>query len=92
MESITKVIGDEYDEALRDALRDTLIELGADRRQLVRGVAGSQDVEAIEVNIGGRSLFVEAETYVGLTLTGDADLVMAVVSEVSKRLYVKGAE
>lgn len=87
--SITKVLGAEYDQRIRDALRDTLIALGANKRHEQRGVAGSQDVEVSELEIRGRSLLVDSETYVGLSVTGDADLVELVATEVAKRLAAK---
>ncbi len=91
MTTVTKVLGNEYDEVARDALREALISLGADNQQAVRGVAGSQHFESLEVVIGGRSLLVEAETYVGLSVTGEADLVAMVAAEVENRLLPRQA-
>lgn len=87
--TITKLLGDEHDERLRDALRDTLNELGAIKRQEQRGVAGSQDVEVLAIEVQGRPLLVESETYVGLSVTGDSDLVELIAGEVTRRLAAK---
>jgi hypothetical protein len=72
----TTVLGNEFDDSLRGKLMDVLRELGAVAlRGSDRFVAGSQDVEELDVVINGRSLHIEAETYVGLSITGPADLV-----------------
>ena len=73
---VTIVLGDEFDESLRAKLLDVFRELGATQAgDADRFVVGSQDVEAVEVTIDGRRLQVEAETYIGLSLSGPADLV-----------------
>lgn len=73
---MTVVLGDEFDESLRERLIDVLRK--ADACQPARGdrfTVGSQDLEELDVEIGGRVLHIEAETYVGLSITGPADLV-----------------
>lgn len=73
---VTVVLGDEFDDSLRKNLMDVLQELGA--LQAGKGdrlVVGSQDLEELEVTIDGHNLRVEAETYVGLSISGPADLV-----------------
>lgn len=73
---VTVVLGDEFDDSLRQKLMDVLRNLGAFQAgKGDRFVVGSQDLEEMEVTIGGRSLHVEAETYVGLSISGPADLV-----------------
>lgn len=72
----TATLGDEFDEALRQKLVDVLRKLGAlQSGGSDRFVGGSQELEKLEVTIDGRSLQVEAETYIGLTLSGPSDLV-----------------
>lgn len=75
------VLGDEYDDALRARLMAVLKRLGA---QVVGGpdtaLAGSQEIEVLEVELDGRRLRVEAETYIGLSLSGPDDLVRRVQS------------
>jgi hypothetical protein len=72
----TVVLGDEFDDSLRQKLMDVLRKLGALQSSGGdRFVVGSQDLEELEVTIDGRSLRVEAETYVGLSISGPADLV-----------------
>lgn len=73
---VTVVLGDEFDESLRQKLVDVLRRAGA--CQPAKGdriTVGSQDLEELDVTIGGRGLHIEAETYVGLSITGPADLV-----------------
>ncbi len=73
----TIMLGNEYDDALRDALRAVLLELGASWGASTWGVGGSQMVETVEVIIDGGRLLVEAETYMGLSITGEEPLVSA---------------
>jgi hypothetical protein len=70
------VIGDEFDDSLRGKLAEVLCELGAiPLRGPNQFVVGSQDLEELDVIIDGRSLHIEAETYVGLSISGPTDLV-----------------
>lgn len=82
----TVVLGDEYDDKLRAVLREILVYLGATGVSSDWGVAGSQEVERIEVRIGGKPLIIEAETYIGLTVTGDLELTDRVEAMVKSRL------
>lgn len=71
----TVVLGDEYDAALRARLFAALRRLGA---EIVGGdwaLGGSQEVESVRVRLDGAELTVEAETYIGLSLTGPAEAV-----------------
>lgn len=73
---VSVTIGDECDEALRKSLMDTLRSLGGVQiGSGDRGVAGSQELQRIGVDIGGRALWIDAETYIGLSIVGPADLV-----------------
>jgi hypothetical protein len=49
------VLGDEYDEKVRRALRDSLREFGAQAVDHWWGVGGSQEIEVLEVEIAGES-------------------------------------
>lgn len=72
-------LGDEFDDGLRAKLLEVLRQLGATvSGPTSRAVAGSQEVEGLEVMIGGRTLCVTAETYVGLSISGPDDLVRRV--------------
>lgn len=78
----TVPLGDEYDDALRRRVMDALISMGAVVVDDAWGVGGSQECERVRLNLDGREIVVEAETYVGLQITGDAALVDAVAAKV----------
>ncbi|MGC4062141.1 MAG: hypothetical protein QM749_15365 [Aquabacterium sp.] len=73
--STTAVLGDEFDDALRAKLLIVLQERGAASVDTEHYLAGSQDFETLEVIVDGRNLRVEAETFVGLSISGPPDLV-----------------
>lgn len=80
------VLGDEYDDALRQALLDCLTGLGADITARQFGLGGSQIIETTKVSLGKDLLVVEAETYVGLSISGESRLVDRVAALVSERI------
>ncbi|HRJ61790.1 MAG TPA: hypothetical protein PKZ97_10590 [Azospirillaceae bacterium] len=71
----TVILGDEYDDALRARVFVILRRLGAETAGGDWALGGSQEVETVRVRLGGADLTVEAETYVGLSLTGPDDAV-----------------
>jgi hypothetical protein len=72
---VTVVLGDEFDDALRTRLMSALKKLGAMQAGTKdRFVAGSQELENLDVVIDGSRLHIEAETYVGLSITGSPQL------------------
>lgn len=75
----TVILGDEYDDALRARLFDVLRDLGAQTSTGERALAGSQDVEICRLLLDGADVVVEAETYIGLSLSGPADIVDKVI-------------
>ncbi len=80
------VLGDEYDEKLRVALKAILKEMSGHSVDRSWGVGGSQELEQLSVAIGNQTLQVESETYIGLTIRGDSTLVDRVVELVKQRL------
>lgn len=78
----TVTLGREYDDALKKALADLLQRMGAVEIRHERGHAGSQDVEVLEVAIGEARVVIEAETYMGLSVTGPEEI----VAEIDRRL------
>jgi hypothetical protein len=83
----TIVLGPEHDERLRDALRAALLALGAKALGHDRRTAGSQDLEVFEAEIGNQRLVIEAETYIGLSVTGPSELVDMVEAMVVERKF-----
>jgi hypothetical protein len=75
----TVILGDEYDDALRARLFDVLRDLGAQMSAGERALAGSQDLETCRLRLDGAEVVVEAETYIGLSLSGPAEIVDKVV-------------
>jgi hypothetical protein len=78
------VLGDEYDEALRHALMDALAALGATIEAHQWGLGGSQIIQTTKVLLGKDLLVVESETYVGLSLFGEARVVDRIAATLSK--------
>jgi hypothetical protein len=79
------VLGSEYDDALRQALMDCLATLGADIDARQWGLGGAQIIETTKVSLGRDLLVVEAETYVGLSISGAARVVDRVAAMVLAR-------
>jgi hypothetical protein len=73
----TWVVGAEHDEALFLALGAALRKLGCTLEDDAWGVAGSQELSrwVLESSLG--QLVVEAETYVGLSVSGPGEAVSA---------------
>ncbi|HDR9090103.1 hypothetical protein [Burkholderia vietnamiensis] len=80
------VIGDEYDEALRKALSIAISEIGAEVVDKSGGVAGSQDLEVLVINVGGETMKIEAETFVGISVEGPELTVADFMKVVNKHL------
>ena len=70
LERETVVLGEEHDDRLREVLGKVLKGLGATQRSSSWGLGGSQVVESLDVILDGELLHVEAETYMGLSITG----------------------
>lgn len=67
---VTAVLGAEYDEKLQAALCCALKKMGARRKGRFWGLGGSQELHQSTFVVGGRTLTVEAESYVGLSVCG----------------------
>jgi hypothetical protein len=72
-EQQTIVLGDEFDCVLRDKVLAVLKGMNAITVDSDWTMAGSQEVELVEFQINERSLFLESETYIGLSVRGDAE-------------------
>lgn len=80
------VLGAEYDQALRRRLLDVLRSLGAKPTNQSFEVGGSQELQTLTALVGSRTIRVESETYIGLTITGDPELVEEVAARVHGHL------
>jgi hypothetical protein len=76
-------LGDEYDEALVRRVRAALRAAGATRATHSWGVGGSQEIGQEQWAMEGATITLEAETYEGLTLSGDPQLVQRIVADLS---------
>jgi hypothetical protein len=65
----------EYDQVVATRLRSVLDALGYRAQTKWWGVGGSQEVTHVELSGPRGRIEVEAETYVGLTVSGDVDAV-----------------
>jgi hypothetical protein len=71
----TIVLGEEFDDELRTDLIEVLRNIGATATQREWAVAGSQELERMAVTLRGNVNVIEAETYIGLSITGhESDL------------------
>ena len=82
---VTEVLGSEYDLELANALLEVLRDMGADAGVKSWALGGSQEISTAHFSIQGTPLTVEAETYVGLSLTGDPLIVKVIVDRVLNR-------
>jgi len=80
------VLGNEHDEHLREVLVAVLKGRGGRPRSSDWGLGGSQEVSTLQVEIEGRCVVVEAETYIGLSITGEEDLVEKIAALVEHLL------
>ena len=85
-EALTLVLGDEYDHALIARTWSVLAAMGARRVDALGFVAGSQEVSIQIWDLGGATLRFEAETYMGLTVSGERKVVQRLVDDVRARL------
>lgn len=80
----TRILGSEFDDSLRERLMEVLRELGATPLgQAERLVVGSQDLELLDLTVDGRTLRVESETYIGLSISCPSDLVETVAQQIA---------
>lgn len=82
----TVILGSEYDEAVWQALKSVLKDLGGTVQDSSWGVGGSQELTSADVIIGGERITVESETYVGISVSGDSELADQIQAAITSRL------
>ena len=82
-------LGDEYDQRLRRALAEALQDMRGLPGEKSFGVGGSQEVDRMEVAIAGRRVTIEAETYMGLSVTGEEAIVEELARRVGERMSAR---
>lgn len=75
-------VGEEDDDAMLDRVVKVLQDMGAQHVSTDRVMGGSQDLQTLRVDLDGQTIVVEAETYIGITVTGNDVL----VDEIASRL------
>jgi hypothetical protein len=80
------IVGPEHDEALFARLGVVLSKLGYRLGSSWDGVGGSQEISHWEIAGLGGNLVVESETYIGLSVSGPAELVSVVREHFSRVL------
>ncbi|WP_144037887.1 hypothetical protein [Sphingopyxis sp. KK2] len=80
--TVTALLAPEHDLATTNALLRALHEMGAEEISRNWGVAGSQEISMLRFSLGEQQLIVEAETYIGLSVTGTRETVDAITSRV----------
>ena len=82
----TIILGDEYDQKLRDALSAVLrnkVAIGVEKSW---GLAGSQEIETVNIRLGNDFITIESETFIGLSITGPDHVVETLSQEVFEEL------
>jgi hypothetical protein len=78
------IIGDEFDTQLRDNLIQTLKAMGATPVSTSWGVAGTQELSIFSVQIREHIIEIEAETFMGLSISGCDLVVEEIISVLSE--------
>jgi hypothetical protein len=79
-------ISSEHDEKAFKALRDALVAQGAREVDREWGVGGSQEINTWTYEVGDQIVEVMSETYIGLSIGGDEQLVLLIAETVRQRL------
>ncbi|MFP5424138.1 MAG: hypothetical protein ACLGID_22135 [Gammaproteobacteria bacterium] len=83
-EETTIILGDEYDDILRETLCSVLIKNGAIGIDNSWGVGGTQEIETLVIRLGSNLIKIEAETFIGLTISGPKTVVEEIALQVSR--------
>jgi hypothetical protein len=71
----TIILGDEFDDVLKDRLINKLKLLGAIPLSSDWSVAGSQELSSLSVRLGNEVIEIASETFIGLSISGPDELV-----------------
>ena len=84
------VIGNEYDDNLKDALSLALKQMGAKEISKINALVGSQDISIYEFLVKNEIIRVEFETYIGLSLIGPKTLIREIEENIQLILKEAG--
>lgn len=76
------VLGNEWDERTLALLFDVIMKMNGVIESSLSGVGGSQDVRLYNVKLREKLLFVEVETYMGISIIGDDELINEIVNKI----------
>ena len=85
----TIILGDEYDENLRNTINLVLKNNNAVSLGKSWGVGGSQEIEEIKMKLGNEIITIEAETFIGITIKGTSSVVENIAQQVRNQLPIK---
>ncbi|MDZ5454419.1 hypothetical protein [Labrys sp. ZIDIC5] len=80
--TVTVILGPEHDQHLRATVMNVMRQLGAAVESRSLSVAGSQEIETVQARLAGQEITIEAETYIGLSITGHE----RAINEISERV------
>ncbi|BBU62440.1 hypothetical protein MSC49_23750 [Methylosinus sp. C49] len=80
----TIVLGDEFDDGLAARLMENLKTAGAVPLSSEWSLAGSQEIRSLSARIGSRIVEISSETYVGLSISGPADIVDEIAASLAR--------
>jgi hypothetical protein len=83
------VLGTEYDDALREEVCAVLDEMSARRVNYTWGLGGSQWIDTWTFALGDAEVVFEAETYMGLLISGEETTVLDFVRRLESRGWVR---
>ena len=78
-------LGPEYDEALQQAVLAVLNEMKAEVEDPLWELGGSQEVVTRRATVNGCIVTLQSETYIGLTVTGEAILIEEIARRTGER-------
>lgn len=76
------VLGNEYDQLLRKVTTAVLLKNNGIILNKDWAIGGSQEVEQLEARVGDNNILVEAETYIGLSISGDSILIETLANQI----------
>jgi hypothetical protein len=80
-----------FDDHLRSVLVEVMREMGAKTLDADWSLLGSQELATARLEIQGKIVDVESETYMGLSITGDEADVDEIARRVSEKVRVSAA-
>ncbi|HEV7694497.1 MAG TPA: hypothetical protein VGO52_26915 [Hyphomonadaceae bacterium] len=81
----TILLGDEFDDHLRSVLVEVMRDMGTRTLDADWSVVGSQELGTAKLELRGRIVVVESETYIGLSITGDDNEVDEIANRISEK-------